>query len=79
MSFRLVHSGHCLGGGAGRPLRRGYVVVEHDGEIPGQHGPSLVRWGKSINAESLSTAIRLIQNVQSLAPELRHNILSQIY
>lgn len=76
--FHLVYFGHYLEGSAGKPLRYGYVDEDRD-DVPEHRGPALVRWGKSINAESLSTAIRLLQNIQELSPQLRQGILSLIY
>jgi uncharacterized protein YbjT (DUF2867 family) len=79
LRFHLVYFGHYLEGGDGKPLRYGYAVEERDDEVPGHKGPALVRWGKSINAENLSTAIRLLQNIRDLSPELRQSILKLIY
>ncbi len=78
LRFHLVYFGHYLEGGAGKPLRYGYVVEQQDDAFPENNGTALVRWGKSIHAESISTAIRLIQNIQDLLPQFRQGILNQI-
>lgn len=72
--FNLVYFANYIQGGRNQPLRFGEVVTEN-----GMASQELVRWQKSLNAESLSAAIRFLMTIPSVPAAHRDSILRLIY